>query len=151
MNAPVEGKVWASTVGGGAGATVSTFVIWLLGVLVWGADSTAEAATDAVAAVPFPVIGIVGLAITVGGIFAGGYLAKHSPRPPEKAPAAVTPEQLEDQQADRQAKARAFAARAEQGLAPNTSGPVPSVDDVDGDGRSDSTGRILPGGLKRAD
>lgn len=80
-NAPVEGKVWASTVGGGAGATVSSFVLWILGVLVWGAPSNASSATDAVAAVPFPVIGVVGLVITVGGVFIGGYLAKHTPRP----------------------------------------------------------------------
>ena len=79
--APIEGKVWAATVGTGAGAVVSAFTVWLLGVLIWAAPFTAAGATAAVAAVPGPVSAIVGLIITVGSSFFGGYLAKHTPRP----------------------------------------------------------------------
>ena len=60
----------------------SDFIVWLLGVLVQHAPFTAAGATTAVASVPGPVTGVVGLVITVGGSFAGGYLAKHTPRPP---------------------------------------------------------------------
>ncbi len=82
MNAsPIEGKVWAATVGTGAGAMVSGFIVWLLGVVVWQSPFTAAGATQAVASVPSPVVGIVGLVITVGAAFLGGYWAKHTPRP----------------------------------------------------------------------
>ena len=77
---PVEGKVWASVVGGGAGGTVATFLTWLLGVAVWHAPSTSDAATSALAAVPGPVTGLLVLVVGLGGVFAGGYLTKHTPR-----------------------------------------------------------------------
>ena len=79
--APVEAKVYAATIGTGAGAVVSAFVVWLLGVLIWAAPFTAPGATEAVAAVPGPVVAIVSLVITVGSTFLGGYVAKHTPRP----------------------------------------------------------------------
>lgn len=86
---PVEAKVYAATIGGGAGAIVSAFLVWLLGVLVWDAPSTSAAAAEAVAAVPGPVTAIVGLIITVGSTFLGGYLARHTPRPtPDAEPEA---------------------------------------------------------------
>jgi hypothetical protein len=78
---PIEGKVWAGTVGSGAGATVSAFTLWLLGVTIWHAPSTSEAAGIAVTSVPLPVAGIVALLITVGGTFVAGYMAKHTVRP----------------------------------------------------------------------
>jgi len=81
MSAPVEGKVWAATAGTGAGAIVSTLVLWVLGVTCFGVSTAAESAGQAVAAVPSPVVGAIGLGITVGGTFLGGYLAKHTARP----------------------------------------------------------------------
>jgi len=85
MAAPTENKVWAATVGGGAGVTVSTFLCWVLGVLVWGAPADASRATDAVAAVPGPVSAILILGLTVGATFAAGWYAKHTTRPPAGA------------------------------------------------------------------
>jgi len=79
--APVEAKVYAATIGTGAGAVVSAFIVWLLGVIVWRAPFTAPGAAEAVASVPGPVTAIVGLVITVGSSFIGGYWAKHTPRP----------------------------------------------------------------------
>lgn len=81
MNAaPVEGKVAAATVGSGAGAVVSVFILWLLGVLVFGASGDATLSSAAIEAVPTPVAGLIGAAVTVGGTFVGGYFAQHTPR-----------------------------------------------------------------------
>jgi len=80
MTAPVEAKVYAATIGTGAGAVVSAFLVWLLGVLIWAAPNSAAGAAEAMASVPAPVSAIVGLIITVGSTFLGGYLAKHTPR-----------------------------------------------------------------------
>lgn len=76
----VEGKVWGATVGSGAGATISAFVLWLLGVFVFHAQASAGNSVEAVASVPGPVAGIVALAITAGGTFLGGYITKHTTR-----------------------------------------------------------------------
>ena len=86
MTAPTENKVWAATIGSGAGLTVSAFINWCLGVGLWHASSTAQKATEAVAAVPGPVAGIIGLGLTVGGAFAAGWYAKHTPRPAPEPP-----------------------------------------------------------------
>lgn len=80
MAAPTESKVWGATVGGTAGYTISQFILWLLGVTLWGTSADALSATEAVTAVPEPVNGIVGLGITIAGVFLGGWLAKHTPR-----------------------------------------------------------------------
>ncbi len=81
MSSPIESKVYASTIGTGAGAAVSAFALWLLGVLVWGVPDTAARAGDAIAAVPLPVAGLIGVAITAGGGFLAGWKARHTPRP----------------------------------------------------------------------
>ena len=81
MSAPTESKVWGSTVGGGSGAVLTSFVLWVLGVTIWNVSINADDAARAMAAVPLPVAGLIGLVITVGGIFLGGWLAKHTPRP----------------------------------------------------------------------
>ncbi len=81
MPAGVEAKVYSGTLGAGAGATISGFILWLLGIYGWHAQKGAHYATDAVAAVPGPVASIVALLVTVGGAFIGGYLGKHTPRP----------------------------------------------------------------------
>lgn len=66
--APLSPRVPSAVGGGAAGA----FVCWLLGVYVFGADNSAAAATDAIAAVPWPVLGVV-----IGGLTAlGGWLPK---------------------------------------------------------------------------
>jgi len=81
MAAPTESKVFGGTIGSGAGTVVTTFVLWVLGVLVWGAPSASDASVQAVAAVPGPVSAFIGLILIVGGAFVGGWLAKHTPRP----------------------------------------------------------------------
>lgn len=78
---PVEGKVWAATAGGTTGLIISTFLLWVLGVTLWGVSADALSATEAVAAVPAPVIGLLGLLITGACTFGGGWIAKHTPRP----------------------------------------------------------------------
>jgi hypothetical protein len=81
MAAPTESKVFGGSIGGGSGAIVTTFVLWILGVTVWNAPSTSDASAFAVAAVPGPVSAFIGLLLIVGGAFFGGWLAKHTPRP----------------------------------------------------------------------
>lgn len=78
MAAPTESKVWAATIGSGAGLAISEFILWILGVTIWGASNAAGKAADAVAAVPQPVAGIIGLGLTAGLAFAAGWLAKHT-------------------------------------------------------------------------
>jgi hypothetical protein len=78
---PIEGKVWGATAGGTAGSIVASFVLWVLGVTLFGVSTDALSATEAISAVPWPIIGLVGLGITVGATFFGGWLTKHTPRP----------------------------------------------------------------------
>jgi hypothetical protein len=92
----VEGKVWAATIGAGAGSAISAFLLWLLGVTIWHVQIGSDTAADAVAAVPFPVSGILTALITVGGAFISGYLAKHTHRPdlaPVDVPVLELPEE----------------------------------------------------------
>lgn len=80
MSAPIESKVYGSTVGTGAGSIVALLCLWALGVTFWGTSTDASAAADAIAAVPWPVAGAVSLVAVPGGAFLGGWLAKHTPR-----------------------------------------------------------------------
>lgn len=67
---PVERKVYASTIGAGAGLTVSEFALWIVDRIWWPADN---------ADVPLPVAGFVSLVTTVAFTFIAGWLAKHDP------------------------------------------------------------------------
>lgn len=69
MSRPVERKVYAATIGAGAGLTVSNFALWAADTIWW--PGTEE--------VPLPVAGFVELIVTVGLAFLGGWLAKHDP------------------------------------------------------------------------
>jgi len=77
---PTENKVWAATIGSGAGLAISQAVLWLLGVTVWGASGSAPKAADAVAAVPAPIAAFLAVLLTVGLAYAAGWAAKHTPR-----------------------------------------------------------------------
>lgn len=90
---PVEGKVYAATVGSGVGLVLGPFVLWLLGVLFWNVPSDAAHAEAAIGAVPFPVNGIIILAIGSGITFLAGYKTKHTPRPAPTTDNAVITEQ----------------------------------------------------------
>jgi hypothetical protein len=78
--APVEGKVKAATVGAAGGGAVGAFVLWLLGVFIWGAPGDADSATLAISAVPAPVAGVVLLGIPALVAYGAGYRAKHTRR-----------------------------------------------------------------------
>lgn len=67
---PVERKVYAGTIGAGAGLTISEFALWIADQIWWPAE-------DAI--VPTPVAGFVNLVVTVGCAFLFGWLAKHDP------------------------------------------------------------------------
>ena len=77
----IETKVIAAAAGSGAGAAVGSFLLWLLGVVVWHMPDTAAHATDAVAAVPGPVSAVVLAGLAIAGSAVGGYAAPHTPRP----------------------------------------------------------------------
>jgi hypothetical protein len=51
----IETKVVSATAGSGAGAVVSTFIVWLLGATIWDAGTGASDVDKAIAAVPTPV------------------------------------------------------------------------------------------------
>lgn len=69
MARPIERKVYASTIGAGAGLTVSNFALWIADTIWWPGDT----------AVPGPVADFVVLVVTIGLTFLGGYFAKHDP------------------------------------------------------------------------
>lgn len=70
MTRPVERKVYAATIGAGAGLTVSNFALWGADALWWPSPDVN---------VPVPVASFVELIVTVGLAFLGGWLAKHDP------------------------------------------------------------------------
>jgi hypothetical protein len=77
----IESKVIAATAGSGAGAAVSAFVLWLLGITVWHVPNTADSAGSAISAVPTPVAGLIAIVLAVAGAFLAGYAAPHTDRP----------------------------------------------------------------------
>jgi hypothetical protein len=81
MFSTIETKVIAAAAGAGGGGAVSGFVLWLLGVLFWGAPSDANHAAQAAAAVPGPVSALVAVVLVILGAFLAGYAAPHTPRP----------------------------------------------------------------------
>ena len=144
-NQPVEGKVWAGVVGGGSGGTLATYVAWQLGVSLWHASSDAAAATAAVAAVPYPVLGLVYLVVGIGGIFVGGYLTKHTPRPPRPGVAVRARVEPKEPLPDVPHAEHLLSPRAR--VVTNDTGQperVVTQRDLDGDGHDDGTGQFLP-------
>lgn len=85
----IEAKVVAAAYGAGAGGAsggaIGTFLLWLLGVTVWGQPNDAKHATDAISAVPEPVGGflviVLAAILAVVGAVAAGYQAPHTERP----------------------------------------------------------------------
>ena len=77
----IETKVIAAASGSGLGAAVGTFLLWLLGVTIWGVPFDATSAPRAVAAVPEPVGALLVIVVAVVGAGLAGYAAPHSPRP----------------------------------------------------------------------
>lgn len=70
MTRPVERKVYAGTIGAGAGLTISNFALWCVDRAWWPADNVD---------IPTPVAGFVEFVVTVGTAFLFGWLAKHDP------------------------------------------------------------------------
>lgn len=83
----IESKVYAATLGSGAGTILSGFILWLLGITFWHAGNAAGNAAVAAASVPAPVAAVVVLGLSVLGAFLGGYRAPHTARP-DLAPSA---------------------------------------------------------------
>lgn len=71
MNRPVERKVYAATIGAGAGTIVSQFVLWAADSLWWPGDGKVD--------VPLPVAGFINLVVPAALAFVLGWLAKHDP------------------------------------------------------------------------
>lgn len=84
-NYPTEPKVAAATGSAGLASLLATYIIWQLGVLVFGASSDASKALDAMAAVPYPVSGLLLALLPALGAYVAGWLAPHAARPPEPA------------------------------------------------------------------
>lgn len=76
MLSRIETKVWAGLAGLMTGGALGSFVVWLLGVTVWGVPFDADHADTAVQAVPWPVDGLVPLLL--GALF-GGAAAYQAP------------------------------------------------------------------------
>jgi len=78
----IEAKVIAAIAGGGLGGAIGQFLLWLLGVLVWHASSSADKATAATAAVPGPVSMLLVALMAAIGAGLAGYSAPHTSRTP---------------------------------------------------------------------
>lgn len=96
----LETKVVAGAAGAGLGGVLTSFVVWLLGVLIWHASSSALDAGAAITSVPTPVSLLVGALLTAVLSFVAGYRAPHTSRAPgahstdSATPASVTPGDL---------------------------------------------------------
>lgn len=77
----VEAKAIAAPVGGSLGGALTSFILWLLGVLVWHVPSASSSAGDAIAAVPWPVTALLVIIIPGGLAYVAAWLAPHTPRP----------------------------------------------------------------------
>jgi hypothetical protein len=67
---PVERKVYAATIGAGAGTIVSDFVMWGIDRIWWPAESINP---------PDPVASLVTFLVPMLVAFGAGWLAKHDP------------------------------------------------------------------------
>lgn len=65
----VEPKVKGAVLGAGAGVILTDFLVWSADELWWNGTEAPE--------VPIPVAGLIGLVVTAGLAFAGGFLARH--------------------------------------------------------------------------
>lgn len=75
MNKRIETKVVAAVYGTALGGALASAVVWLLGVFVWHASSASAHVGDAMAAVPWPVAGLVAILLVPGGAGVAGYSA----------------------------------------------------------------------------
>lgn len=97
LSSLVSPKVVAAGAGAGAGSILSSFVVWLVGVLVFGGSPAASAVEATTAAVPLPVVALVGLVLTLAGALIPGYTITDPAR--GSAVLAETPEGYEPQRA----------------------------------------------------
>lgn len=74
---PTSPKAWFAAIGAGLGAALTTFLLWLIGVLITG-DGSADGVDNAIAAVPAPLAVIIGIVVLAGSGFLGAY-AKTDP------------------------------------------------------------------------
>lgn len=75
---PIHPKTVAGAAGAGGGGAAAEFILWLLGVLVWGQPASADHAGDAVSAVPAPVSGLIMVVLAFVGAFIAAYRAPHT-------------------------------------------------------------------------
>lgn len=68
MSKPVERKVYAATLGSGAGTIVSGFALWGVDQIWWPSEDID---------IPLPVASFVELIVIVGFTFLSGFMAKH--------------------------------------------------------------------------
>lgn len=78
---PVRAKVLAAAAGAGIGAAAGTFLLWLLGVTIWGASYAAPDADVALAAVPAPVAGLLLAGVAAASSFVAGYMKTETETP----------------------------------------------------------------------
>ena len=63
---PISPKAIASTTGAGLGAAMSTLLLWILGVTLYGESASAANVSNAMTAVPSPIATFVVLLIPAG-------------------------------------------------------------------------------------
>ena len=77
----IEAKVIAAAAGSGLGAALSAFLLWVVGVLGFGASSASDQVPKALAAVPEPVGALLAILVAIGATFLAGFAAPHTSRP----------------------------------------------------------------------
>lgn len=73
MTNPISPKVVAAAIGAGAGATVSTLILWIIGVTAFHVPVGADFVNDAITAVPSPIAAAIGLLLVLAGAAIPGY------------------------------------------------------------------------------
>jgi hypothetical protein len=73
-----EAKVVAGVAGTTFGGTLSGFIVWVLGITVWGASNKAVSQSLAVADVPIVVVLLVTVVITGFCTYVAAWLAPHT-------------------------------------------------------------------------
>lgn len=70
---PTSPKVIAAAAGAGAGATLTSLILWIIGVAAYGVPGNASSVPEAIAAVPSPITAGLGLLLVIGGAYLPGY------------------------------------------------------------------------------
>lgn len=78
--APIAPKALAGTLGSGIGGTLGTAIVYVIGIFCPGGSFDASTVDKTIAAVPWPLAGLIPGAVAAAGALIGTYYAPHQAR-----------------------------------------------------------------------